>query len=82
MVTEAVLSIVFGIADGFFVLMPDITWSVDTSAWDYALDILSMIAYLLPWGTVSFIVATILTLGTMRIFIAIFRSLKGMIPFI
>lgn len=82
MITEGLLTVVFGIADGFFALMPTIEWSVDTSAWEFARDIFDMIAYLLPWGTVTLIGASIITLTAMRIFIAVFRSLKGMIPFI
>lgn len=76
MITEGLLNIFFGIAGGFFELLPDITWTVDTSAWQYLRDFLDMIGYLLPMKTIGFVCGTILTLTFVRIVISFIRTVQ------
>lgn len=82
MITEAILTGLFGIADIFLGLLPEIEWSIDTSAWEYVGDILDMICYLLPMGHIKAAISFIIALGVFRITVAIGRFLWGFIPFV
>lgn len=82
MITEFFLDCFFGLADGFFSLLPDITWSVDTSAWEYARDIVDMVCYLLPISTIQQIVSMIIALLFFRVVIAFIRTVLGLIPYV
>ncbi|MGN1155983.1 MAG: hypothetical protein ACI4TK_07385 [Agathobacter sp.] len=82
MITELLLSGLFGVADILLGFMPEIEWTVNTSAWQYAGDILSMICYLLPLGHITAAIAFIISLGLFRISIAFIRFVLSLIPFI
>ena len=82
MITELILSGLFGIADILLGFMPAMEWTVDTSAWQFAGDILSMICYLLPIGHIRAAIAFIIALGVFRISIAFIRFVLGLIPFV
>lgn len=82
MVTELILSGLFGVADILLGFMPEIEWTMNTSAWEYVGDILSMICYLLPMGHIKAAIAFIIALGVFRISIAFIRFILGMIPFV
>lgn len=82
MITEAILSALFGVADILCGLLPEIEWTVNTSAWEFVGDIMSMIAYMLPMGHIKAAVALIISVGVFRIFIALGRSIIDSIPFI
>ena len=71
MITEAILSALFGVADILCGLLPEIEWTVNTSAWEFVGDIMSMIAYMLPMGHIKAAVALIISVGVFRIFIAL-----------
>lgn len=81
MITELLLNGVFAVANFFLDKVPVIEWTVDTSAYSYISDVLSMIAYLLPMNTIRQIVAMILAISFFRIFIALWRAVLGLIPF-
>lgn len=82
MISEFFINAGFGIADRFLSLLPDMTWSVDTTAWQYLKDFLDMVCYILPLETVIDIGSLIVTLSVFRICIAIIRAIKGFIPFV
>lgn len=82
MITEAILSGLFGVADLLLGLLPEIEWSIDTGAWEYARDILSMICWLLPWETVCNVVSFVIALGVFRITVSFVRLIAGFIPFV
>ena len=82
MLSEFFLNIVFGIVSGFFDLMPDITWSVETTAFQYFMDILKFAGYMFPWGTVVAIASIIIGISIFRIVIAAIKSLWGILPFV
>ena len=82
MIVELLLNMAFGIAHGVLSLAPDISWSPDTSAFTYVHDILSVVCYLLPMGTVRTIVALLISLLMIRIFIAFIRFILQFIPFL
>lgn len=82
MITELILSGLFGIADIMLGLLPPFEWTIDTGAWEFARSALSMIAYLLPWGHVSAICSLIITVTFFRIGVSVMRFIKGLIPFV
>ena len=82
MITEAIFNVLFGAADKAFGLLPDIVWTVDTSAWDYIYDIMSMVAYLMPFQTVRNIMSMIIAIIVFRIVVALIRAVYGFIPFV
>lgn len=82
MITEAILSGFFGVADFLLGLVPEMEWTINTSAWQYAHDILSMICYLLPMGYIQSAIAFIIALGIFRISVAAIRALAGALPFL
>ena len=81
MITEAILNLLFGVADKALGMLPEISWTVDTSAWDYLHDIMSMCAYLLPLRTIKNIIAMLLAILGFRILVALWRAVLGLIPF-
>lgn len=81
MISEFFLNIIFGIVSGFFNLMPDITWSVETTAFEYFLDILRFAGYMFPWGTVTAICSIIIALSIFRIVVAFIRTIWALLPF-
>lgn len=82
MISEFFIDCGFAVADGFFSLLPEMEWTVETSAWTYAGDILDMICYLLPLGTVTAIISLIVGVTVVRIAISFIRTIIGLIPFI
>lgn len=81
MITEFFLNIVFGISSGILSLAPDISWNPDTSAFAYVRDILSVVGYLLPMGTVRTIISLIISITILRVFIALGKTLWDLLPF-
>ena len=81
MITEFFLNIVFGIVSGFFSLLPNFSWSVDSSAFSYMMSIFQVAGYMFPWGTVVAIVGLIVGLSIFRIVIAFIKSIWDLLPF-
>lgn len=82
MISEFFLNIIFGIVSGMFSMLPDITWSVDSSAFEYVLGIFQVVGYLFPWGTVTAIVSLIIALSIFRVVIAIIKSVWDLLPLV
>ena len=81
MISEFILNIIFGIVSGFFSLLPDFTWSVETSSFNYFLSILQVAGYVFPWATVVAIASFILGLSIFRVVIAFIRTIWDLLPF-
>ena len=82
MITEMLLSGLFGIADILLGLLPDLEWSINTSAWSAAGEYLSMICYMLPLNHIIGIIIFLISLGTFRIGVAFLKFILGFIPFV
>lgn len=82
MITEAILTGLFGVADILLGFMPTIEWTLDTSVWAYVSDILSMICWLLPMAHIKAAIGFIIGLGVFRISVAFIRFILGLIPFL
>ena len=81
MISEFFLNIVFGIVSGFFALLPDFSWSVETSAFSYFMSILKVAGYMFPWGTVVAIASLIVGLSIFRVAISFIRTVWDLLPF-
>ena len=82
MIFEFLLDIIFRLVSGALELLPDISWSVDTSAFQFLLSFLRCAAYLLPWDTVRAIVGLIVALSCFRIVIAVVKAVWDLLPFV
>ena len=82
MISEFFLNIVFGLVFGMLELLPDISWSVETSAFQFLLSFLRCAAYMLPWGTVLAIFGLIVALSVFRIIIAIIKAVWDLLPLV
>ncbi len=82
MISEFFLNIVFNLVTWMFELLPDITWSVDSSAFSYFLDIIRVVGYMLPAATVTAICTLIISFTVFRIVIAVIKSVWDLLPFV
>ena len=82
MVSEFFLNIVFTLLTGMLEILPVFEWSVETSAFEYFLDIVRVVGYMLPVETVTTICALVLALTLFRICIAIPRVIWELLPFV
>lgn len=82
MISEFLLNIVFNIVSGMFSALPDVTWSVETTAFEYFFDIIRVVGYLLPWHTVVAIVSIIIWLSVFRICVSVIKSIWDLLPFV
>ncbi len=82
MVSEFFLNIIFGIVNGMMSLLPDITWTVDSTAFDIVLGVFKVVGYLLPWGTVVAIIGLVLAFTIFRIVISIIKSVWDLLPLV
>lgn len=80
MITEFFLDIIFRLVSGMLSAAPDITFSVETSAFQYFVDILKVACYMLPMNTVSTIVGIIVGISGLRIVIAVIRTIWDLLP--
>ena len=80
MIGEFLLNIIFGIVSGFLSLLPPIDVSVDSSVFEYFLDIVRVASYMLPMGTVSAILSLIVALTIFRIVIAFIKAVWDLLP--
>lgn len=81
MISEFFLNIIFNIVSGFLNLLPDFSWSVETTAFQYFMSILQIAGYMFPWGTVVAICSLIVSLAIFRVVIAFIRTIWDLLPF-
>lgn len=81
MICEFFLNVVFGIASGFFSMLPDFSWDVDSSVFTYFLSILQVAGYMFPWRVVTKIIGIIFSISIFRIAVAAIKSLWDLLPF-
>lgn len=81
MIIEFLIDIGFSVFSAIFALLPDLNWSVTSSAWVAAKSILNGICYFLPLQTVSAIASLIIAIAFIRIAIGFIRLILSFIPF-
>lgn len=82
MITEKLIDILFGVTSGLFSILPDVSWDVNPSVFEYLRSVLEMICYLIPLGTVKAIIALIVSLAVFRAFVALFWVIRDLLPFV
>lgn len=82
MISEFFLNIIFGLVSSMLELMPEVEWSVDTSWFEYFLDIIRVAGYMLPFETVTHICRMVIALTIVRIVIAIPKAIWDILPLV
>ena len=82
MISEVLLTVVFGVASDLFSLLPDFSWSVDSSFFEYLISFIQMISYLLPWGTVTLICSLVIALSLFRLVVSIIKTIWDLLPLV
>lgn len=82
MITEGLINIFFGIVSGIFTLLPEVSWSVDTSAFEYFLSILKVAGYVFPWSTVVAIALIVFSISIFRIVISFVKTIWDLLPIV
>ncbi len=73
-------NIVYTVVRGLLNLLPDITWSVDTGAVAYFIDICRVVSYLLPMDTIGRIIGLIFIIILFRLVISIIKTIWELLP--
>ena len=81
MIIKSLIDGLFLFLNGFFELMPEISWTFDTNAIQYLKDIFDMVAYLLPFDTLVTVASLIIDFAILRLVISFVLFIKGFIPF-
>lgn len=82
MITEKLIDILFAVTSGLFSILPDVSWDVNTSAFEYLRSVLEMVCYLIPLGTVKALIALIISIAVFRAMVALFWVIRDLLPFI
>lgn len=82
MISEFFLNVIFSIVSGILSMLPDITINVDDSAIEYFFNILRVVCYFLPMGTVIAMVTLIIALSVFRVVIAVIRTIWDLLPLV
>lgn len=82
MVTEGIIDLVFRIVEGLLSLLPDISWDVDGTVFDIFFDVLEMVCYLLPMGTVLSIFLIVVGLTMFRVVISFIKTIWDLLPLV
>ena len=82
MIVEKLIDIIFAVTSGLFSILPDVSWDVNTSAFDFLRSIIEMICYIIPLDTVKTIAAAIISIAVFRAFVALFWVIRDLLPFI
>ena len=82
MISEFFLNIIFSIVSGMLNMLPDFTWSVESSAFEYLISFIRMVGYLLPWGTISAIIVLVISIHAIRFVIALVKVIWELLPLV
>lgn len=82
MITEKLIDILFAVTSGLFSILPDVSWDVNTSSFEYLRSVLEMVCYLIPLGTVKTLIALIISIAVFRAMVALFWVIRDLLPFI
>lgn len=82
MVSEFFLNIIFNLLEWMLELLPEVSWSVNTSAFTYFMSIVDVVCYMLPVNTIITIAGIVIDLMIFRIVIAIVRTVWDLLPLV
>ena len=81
MITEKILDFFFALGKLLLKLLPDVSWNVNSGAWQGAKKVLDGVCYFLPLGTITAIISLIISIALFRAFIALIKLIKSFLPF-
>lgn len=82
MISEFFINIVFNIVSGLLSMLPDVTWSVESTAFEYFLGIIRVAGYMLPMNTVGAIAGLVVALTLVRIVVSAIRTIWDLLPLV
>ena len=82
LIAEFLLNIVFSLVQWLLGFLPDISFNVESSAFDYFIGIIQVAAYMLPMNTIFAIIGIIVALTLFRIVIAIIKTVWDLLPLV
>ncbi len=82
MIVQQLFNPLFNLLEYFLGMLPNVSWSVTASFITKALDIIALVGYLLPMGTVGSILTLIVVIHLFKIVVAIIKTLWQIIPFL
>ena len=82
MVTEGIINIIFGIVEGLLAFLPEISWNVDGSLFDIFFDVLEMVCYLLPMGTIITIIHLVISFIMFRVVVSLIKTIWELLPLV
>ena len=82
MISEFFLNVIFTIVSGLLSILPDMSWTIDSTAFEAFLDIIRAVGYMLPMNTVSAIAGVVISLTVFRFVISIVRTIWDLLPLV
>lgn len=82
MIPEFFLNLVFNLVESVLSILPGFNWNVDSAFFTSALDMISLVFYLLPMGTIVTIIGIINVLLLFRIAISIIKTIWELLPLV
>lgn len=80
MILESVLGFLFNILVGLLEILPDISWSVDSSAFTSFLSFISVVLYLLPIDTLLVMFSIVMYIMSFKIGVALIKTIWDILP--
>lgn len=81
MIVEALINLLFLPIKGILSLLPDISFTVKADMFTKFLEVLRLVGYVFPMKTVATVLGLTVSLGVLRIMIALVRFIRSMLPF-
>lgn len=81
MITESILNVFFGLVNLLLGFLPDVSWTVKADMFTKFFEIIRVVCYFLPMGTVVIIFGLIVAINIFKIFVALLRAIIELIPF-
>ena len=82
MITSALINGLLSIVGGFFSILPDISWNVESGNFQTFLDIVGSIAYLLPLGTINSILTLTVGFFIFRAIVSLIKTIWELLPIV
>lgn len=82
MITSALINGLLSIVGGFFSILPDISWNVQSGNFQTFLDIVGSIAYLLPLGTINSILSLTIGFFIFRSIVSLIKTIWELLPIV
>lgn len=82
MIVNSLMDVIFRMLEWVMSRLPDITWSVDTNAFQYFFSVIKAVCYLLPMGTIGTMFSIVVSIMTFRIMISLIKTVWAVLPLV